>query len=56
MDEDAQLRLWLLKCFRDLGFDRAQAEFLYLAAIDWHEMERLLSEGCSPELAEKILA
>jgi hypothetical protein len=56
MDEDDQIRLWLLKCFKDLGFTRAEAEMLYLEAVDWHELKDLLEQGCSPALAEQILA
>lgn len=55
-ESDEDVRRWLLKRFAELGFDKAEAEFLYLSAVDCHEMERLLAKGCPLEKAIAILA
>jgi hypothetical protein len=48
---------WRYRCLRDAGFDRSAADRLARdSAWDLHALLELIDRGCSPELAERILA
>lgn len=48
--------LWRLEKFRDLGFNPRQRAKLAAAAVDWHEANRLLADGCPVDVAFDILS
>ena len=48
---------WRSRCLRDAGFERPAAERLARhSSWDLHALLELVDRGCSPELAERILA
>jgi hypothetical protein len=55
-DEAVAVELHQIRQFGRLGFSRDDALRAINQRIDWHDVERLLSRGCSPELALAILA
>lgn len=46
---------WRLERYLELGYPRHLAEVLELAHVDWHELARLLEDGCPPQIALEIL-
>lgn len=53
--EDEKVRSWLAQQFHALGcHDREVAELL-ANGVDYHELERMIRDGCPRELAQKIL-
>jgi hypothetical protein len=55
-DEAIAVEMHLIRQFERLGFSRHDALMAIDQKIDWHDVERLLDRGCSPELALAILA
>jgi hypothetical protein len=48
---------WRSHCLRSAGFERVAADRLASdEAFDVHGLLQLVDRGCSPELAERILA
>jgi hypothetical protein len=54
--EALQVEMYKISQYDRLGFPLADALTAVEQGIDWHDAERLLSRGCSPELALAILA
>ena len=54
--EDLAVERYQISQFERLGLSRYDALLAIDQKIDWHDMERLLSRGCSLELALAILA
>ena len=52
---ETDLHYWSVERFHELGYPWHQCEVLKLAHVDWHELERLLSNGCPREVALEIL-
>jgi hypothetical protein len=55
-DEAVAVELHKLKHYERLGFSHYDALVAIDQKIDWHDVERLLEQGCSHELALGILA
>jgi hypothetical protein len=55
-DEAVAVELHKLEQYRRLGFSDYDALVAIDQKIDWHEVERLLGQGCAHELALAILA
>jgi hypothetical protein len=55
-DEAIAVELHKLKQYQRLGFSHYDALVAIDQEIDWHDVERLLGQGCSQELALTILA
>jgi hypothetical protein len=55
--ETERLRVvrWRSRMLQDLGMDEARADFFAHGPGDWHEAERLILNGCPPELVLEIL-
>lgn len=56
LSEDLAVERYQVGQFERLGFSRYDALLAIDQKIDWHDVERLLSRGCPPELALAILA
>ena len=54
--EASQGHYFRIARFEELGCPLHQAMDLELAHVDWHELERLLGEGCPLDWALLILA
>lgn len=54
-DEDARVVGWKLERLTELGLDPDTAEWIALSDVDWHDAERLIRNGCRPELVAEIL-
>lgn len=50
-----ELRRWHIGCFTSLGFNHYEAELLDIHNVDWHQAASLLADGCTHELAIRIL-
>lgn len=55
ISEDERVELWNLEFFVRLGFDGDAVSALLHWRADPHEAERLITRGCSHELALRIL-
>jgi len=55
-DEAVAVELHKLRQYQRLGFSHYDALAAIDQRIDWHDVEHLLEQGCSPELAVAILA
>jgi hypothetical protein len=55
-DEAVAVELNKLRQFERVGFSHYDAIVANNQQIDWHDVERLLDQGCSQELALAILA
>lgn len=55
LDEPTAVACWRVEMFLDLGFSLTDATSLALTRVDWRDAERLLEQGCTPELARRIL-
>jgi hypothetical protein len=53
--EDAQVFCWRLERSHDLGFDPRLANRVAASQIDLHQLECLISSGCRPGTAYRIL-
>ena len=53
--EDARVFRYRMVCFLKLGFGVTDAEVLSLSKVDHHDARTLLSKGCTPDLAARIL-
>jgi alpha-tubulin suppressor-like RCC1 family protein len=54
-DEKGEVYLWRQDQFRELGFNRLEAAELAVSEADLAQARYLVSSGCSPELALRIL-
>lgn len=54
--EAVAVEMYQIRQYERLGFSRYEALMAIDQKIDWHDVERLLSRGCSSELALAILA
>ena len=54
--EEVAVERYQIRQYERLGFSRDDALMAIDQKIDWHDVERLLSRGCSPEWALAILA
>ena len=52
----SEVETYKIAQYERLGFSFEDALMAIDQGIDWHDVERLLSRGCSPELALAILA
>ena len=52
--EDARVYAWRVEQLLGLGFSYVIASAV-ASFIDWHEIDRLVERGCSPELALEIV-
>jgi hypothetical protein len=52
----SEVETYKIAQYERLGFSFEDALMAIDQKIDWHDAERLLSRGCSPELALAILA
>jgi len=52
----SEVETYKISQYERLGFSFEDALMAIDQKIDWHDAERLLSRGCSPELALAILA
>ena len=52
----SEVETYTLMQYERLGFSFEDALIAVDQRIDWHDAERLVSRGCSPELALAILA
>ena len=52
----SEVETYKISQYERLGFSFEDALMAIDQRIDWHDAERLLSRGCSPELALAILA
>jgi hypothetical protein len=55
-DEAVAVELHKLEQYERLGFSHYDALVAINQQIDWHDVQRLLAQGCSHELALAILA
>lgn len=55
VDTYSQTEAWNLARFLELEFTLEQAETLVLLHADWHEAERLIKAGMTPEQAYQQL-
>ena len=55
LPEDQIVELWKMEQLSRLGFDGMQISNLLSWGTDTHEAENLISRGCPPELALRIL-
>ena len=53
--EDARVFRYRMVCFLKMGFGVIDAEQMSLSRVDLRETRDLLSKGCTPELAARIL-
>jgi hypothetical protein len=53
--KEDELIEWRRECFIALNFSRTQAGALARAKVDHHRAAKMLSQGCSVDLAVKIL-
>ena len=58
LTEEQEIQRWRRGCFRELLPDlpNDDIEVLVHSLASPHDLKRLLSQGCSPEIAYKILA
>lgn len=54
--EDAQVYAWRLQQFEGLGFPPELATELASGKLDYHDLERLIQQGATPDLAHQIMA
>lgn len=56
-EAEEHIRVAAFNCrqFEKLGFGSVGAMLLVAAGADWHDAQRLLSQGCPPDLAMQIL-
>jgi hypothetical protein len=54
--QDWEVESYKIAQWERLGFSLEDSLTAIGQSIDWHDVERLLSNGCSPELAMAILA
>lgn len=52
--EEREVEDWRYRMFRELGLRPDDAAQLAHSHVDWHEVKRLLENGCSPELVLRI--
>ena len=52
--EDARIYAWRVEQLSGLGLSSLVANAV-ASFIDWHEIARLVEQGCSPELALEIV-
>jgi hypothetical protein len=52
-DEEVLVQEWRAEQLMRLGITSIVAEVV-AGCVDWHELERLIERGCSPELALEI--
>jgi hypothetical protein len=55
VDEEILIEMWHIDQFDRQGFDGMQTATLLLWGIDPHATEELLSRGCPPDTALRIL-
>jgi len=55
LNEHEKVHQFLLQQFLRMGFSGADAEVMVDNEVDWHRVERLLSQGCPHELVVRIL-
>jgi hypothetical protein len=53
-EEDACIYAWRVEQLRGLGLSDVIASAV-ASFVDWHEIDRLVGRGCSPELALEIV-
>ena len=54
--DEIKTELYKMERFEELGYNSVQAIELIEDGVDWHEVEKLRSNGCSPTLAARICA
>jgi hypothetical protein len=55
LGRDPQVFCWRLERSHDLGFEPQLANMIAASRIDLHELEHLISSGCQPGTAYRIL-
>lgn len=55
VDTYSQTEAWVLARFLELGFTLSQGENLLMVNADWHEADRLIKAGMTPEQAYQQL-
>lgn len=55
LTDDQRLRAFRFEQFTRMGFDLEQAETLANSGVSWHEVVRLVANGCPCELALRIV-
>ena len=53
-EEDARVYAWRVEKLSGLGLSQVVASVV-ASFVDWHEIARLVEQGCSPELALEIV-
>ena len=53
-EEDARIYAWRVEQLSGLGLSHVVASAM-ASFVDWHEVARLVEQGCSPELALEIV-
>lgn len=53
--EYEKVHLFLLNQFLRMGFSGLDSEVMADNDVDWHQVERLLSRGCTHDLVVRIL-
>jgi hypothetical protein len=53
-EEDARINAWRVEQLARLGLSHVIASAV-ATFVDWHELARLVEQGCSPELALEIV-
>jgi hypothetical protein len=53
-EEDARIYAWRVEQLSRLGLSNVVANAA-ATLVDWHEVARLVEQGCSPELALEIV-
>ena len=55
-EDERRLLAWRLNRILDLGYTLSDSQGIVAAGIDYHELARLIADGCSAELAQAILS
>lgn len=55
VSEATNVELWRTNKLLKLGFSLYEATLLSDENVDWHEADKLISKGCEPSLAVRIL-
>jgi hypothetical protein len=54
--EEIRVRRWRRSQFMSLGFSLREAQLLTVEPVDLGQMRKLISSGCPPQTARRILA
>lgn len=55
-DDDVLVEEWRLAQFKRMGFSFSASRLLHEQDVDLHEAQDLISRGCPPHVAMRILA